>query len=63
MKPLTDEDGTVHAYISLHSGKCAECEQLKGQIARLRKKVLHEATTAPMSAITRMRLRKAVAST
>lgn len=59
MKSLTDEDSVVHAHLKLPI--CPGCEQLRGQIARLRKAILHEATNAPMSAITRMRLRKAVA--
>jgi len=60
LKALNDEDRVAHAHIQ--SGPtCPGCEQLKGQIARLRKAVLHEATTSPMPAITRMKLRKAVA--
>lgn len=54
-KPLTTEE---EAFLRVQG----ECAQLRDQMARLRKRVLHEATTAPMSAITRMRLRKAVTS-
>lgn len=60
MKPLTDEDGAVHGYLVLPSDlvACQHCLRLEADLLRLRRGIRAIAKTVPMSALTRLRLRR-----